>query len=74
MIKQIMHARSVMADMRHPQLKLAVQGQDNISTIAMMNDDSNTYRDSLQIDREQLLEVLSSSTSGDGEVKYGHPR
>ena len=53
-----MHARSVMADMRHPQLKLAVQGQDNILTIAMMNDDSNTYKDSLQVGRGAAPESI----------------
>ena len=42
--KGIMWARALLGEMGHTQLKPTILGEDNMSTITMINNDSNSFK------------------------------
>ena len=61
--KEIMWARALLGEMGYPQLEPTILGEDNMSTIAMINNDSNSNKTKhieirFNLVREQVLKMI----------------
>ena len=61
--KEIMWARALLGEMGHPQLEPTILGEDNMSTIDMINNDSNSNKTKhieirFNLIREQALKMI----------------
>ena len=61
--KEIMWARALLGEMGHVQLESTILGEDNMSTIAMINNDSNSNKTKhieirFNLIREQVLKLI----------------